>query len=97
MSRATVRVVAYLVAQPLHVALCQLLALHQALNPAVQGGDCCGLRRGGRRELHRLGHLHVLHVGVHGGGAAGLVMGRWGSFVVEVELSRGSCPFKLGR
>jgi hypothetical protein len=58
--------VAYLLAQPLHVALGQLLAAHEALDPAVQGGDGRRLRRGGRRQLHGLGHLDVLHVGIHG-------------------------------
>jgi hypothetical protein len=36
--------VAYLLAQPLDVALSQLLAAHEALNPAIQGGDCRRLR-----------------------------------------------------
>jgi hypothetical protein len=64
-------IVAYLLAQPLHIALGQLLAAHEALDPAVQGGNCRGLRSRGRRHLHGLGHLDVLHVGIHGCGAGG--------------------------
>ena len=34
---------AYLLAEPLHVALGQLLAAHEALDPAVERGNCGGL------------------------------------------------------
>jgi hypothetical protein len=84
-------VVAYLLAQPLHVALGQLLAAHEALDPAVQGGDGRGLRRGSRRQLHGLGHLDVLHVGIHGWGGSGWWWGR-----LLMESSRGVLALKLG-
>lgn len=35
--------VAYLLAQPLHVTLGQLLAAHEALDPAIKGRNCCRL------------------------------------------------------
>ena len=92
-SRNTVRAVAsvaYLLAQPLHVALSQLLAAHQALDPAVQGRNCRGLRGRSRRELHWLGHLHVLHVGVHG--CAGWTGGGAAACCDRGEQSRGCRP-----
>lgn len=67
-------IVAYLVAQPLYIALRQLFALHQALDPAVQRGDRGGLGRRSRRELHGLRHLDVLHVRIHICGASGVVV-----------------------
>jgi hypothetical protein len=89
--------VAYLFAEPLYVALGQLLAGHEALDPAVQRGDCGGLAGRGRRQLHGLRHLHVLHIGIHGcwggGFEAGGVVGCCG-----VELQRrGVLPFELGQ
>lgn len=42
------RIVAYLIAQPLNITLRQLLALHQALDPAVQRRDRGGLGRRSR-------------------------------------------------
>ena len=87
--------VAYLLAKPLYVALGQLLAAHETLNPAVQGGNCGRLRRGGRRQLHGLRHLHVLHIGIHGCGGGGFDVGGVVVGCCDVELSRGSCPSNL--
>jgi hypothetical protein len=55
----------YLLAQPLYIRLSQLLAGHEALNPAVECGDGRRFQRGGR-QLVRLGdfgvYIHVVHV-----------------------------------
>ena len=54
-----------LLAQPLDISFGELLALHQALNPAVEGWDGSGLDVG-RGQL--CGHApDVLHVCVHSG------------------------------
>lgn len=88
-------VVAYLVAQSLHIALSQLLAAHEALNPAIQGGNCGRLGGWDGRQLHGLGHLDVLHIGVHGCGTVGEVAAGGVAAWSEVDLSRGSCPSNL--
>jgi hypothetical protein len=94
---------AYLLAEPLYVALGQLLAAHKALDPAVQGGDCGGLCGGGRRQLHGLRHLHVLHIGVHGCGRGGFDAGGVvGCCDVELPRCRGvlalhTWPMTCGR
>lgn len=62
-TRATPRGGAHLVAEPLHVGLGQLLAVHQALNPAVERRDRGGLALHGRHLGRR--PADVLHVGVH--------------------------------
>ena len=56
----------HLVAQSLNIRLGQLLAAHQALDPAVEGGD------GGGLEVENGGRIggcapDILHIGVHGG------------------------------
>jgi hypothetical protein len=82
-------IVAYLLAKPLDVAFSQLLATHKALDPAVQGRNCCGLRGWDGRHLHGLRHLDVLHVGIHG---CGVVTGGGVVACCDGERSRGSCP-----
>lgn len=82
--------VAYLIAKPLHVTLGELLARHEALDPAIESGNCGGLRSRNRRHLHGLRHLDILHVGVHGGG---WVAGGGAVACCDVE---GFLPFKPG-
>jgi hypothetical protein len=54
----------YLLAESLHIRLGQLFALHETLNPAVEGGD--GRRFRGRSRRMRFGDsAHVLHIGIH--------------------------------
>jgi hypothetical protein len=55
----------YSVTKSLDVLLCQLLAIHQAVNPSIKGGDRQGLQCRGR-QLVWLGHFaHVFHICVH--------------------------------
>ena len=55
----------YLVAEPLDVDLCQLLALHQTLDPPIEGRY-----RRGLFNWRQLGGFwrsaNILHVGIHG-------------------------------
>lgn len=54
-----------LFAEPLDIGFGQLLAGHQALDPAIECGDCGGLQR--RCRWQTLGNTtDVLHRGVHG-------------------------------
>jgi hypothetical protein len=82
-------IVAYLLTKPLDVALSQLLATHEALDPAIQGGNCCWLRSRNGRQLHRLGHLDVLHIGIHG---CGVVTGGGVVACGDGERSEGFLP-----
>jgi hypothetical protein len=54
---------AHLIAKSLHIDLRQLLAVHEALDPAVEGGDRCWLSLH-RRQIGRR-PPDILHIGVH--------------------------------